>query len=311
MKLFLYSVKSYINLKGGKALNIITNLHKESRRYCIYHGAFWFNKYSHLFNSVDHRYFRTRNYVEYELEPLNDSLAREKILSTILNEIEKTIPEDFETIKELKKYIVYSCENAYIDINSYCMHSYSSGKEEIMHKAVEEEKEEFKSFIISLNEKRLRYSEPLFYRRVLKNEEAEEIKNRIVESRRNFRRNEDHSLFGDYFFIDKKVTPKILRNILINHGIKKVYEIDTHKETHFEIDVDMFNPYGKVKNIDTDIGNPYERIDREKFFSSSDMDWVIYADHEDYIRIDGKWLIDDIISNVPEVKSMLNEYIHK
>lgn len=206
---------------------------------------------------------------------------------------------------------MYSCENAYIDINSYCMHSYSCGKEEIMHKAVEEEKEEFKSFIISLNEKRLRYSEPLFYRRVLKNEEAEEIKNRIVESRRNFRRNEDASLFGDYFFIDKKVTPKILRNILINHGIKKVYEIDTSKETHFEIDVDMFNPYGKVKNIDTDIGNPYERIDREKFFSSSDMDWVIYADHEDYIRIDGKWLIDDIISDVPEVKNMLNEYVYK
>lgn len=86
-------------------MNIITNLHKESRRYCIYHSAFWFNKYNHLFNSVDHRYYRTRNYVEYELEPLNDSLAREKILSSILNEIEKSIPEDFETIEELKSIL--------------------------------------------------------------------------------------------------------------------------------------------------------------------------------------------------------------
>lgn len=73
----------------------------------------------------------------------------------------------------------------------------------------------------------------------------------------------------------------------------------------------MFNPYGKVNNKDTDIVNPYERINREKFFSSSDMDWVIYADHEDYIRIDGKWLIDDIISDVPEIKNMLNEYVFK
>ncbi|MBD8045682.1 MAG: hypothetical protein KID00_07575 [Clostridium argentinense] len=292
-------------------MDIIINFHSEVRRYYIFNIAFWEKESFELGEKNVYRYNKTKEFAFYQAEEYSNSNSRKGILEFILNEIEKSIPEDFETIEELKKYIVSSCENAYIDINSYCIKSYSYGKEEIMYKAVEEEKEEFKSFIISLNEKRLRYSEPLFYRRVLKDEEAEEIKNLIVESRRNFRRNEEDSLFGDYFFIDKKVTPKILRNILINHGIKKIYEIDTSKEAYFEIDVDMFNPYGKVNNKDTDIVNPYERINREKFFSSSDMDWVIYADHEDYIRIDGKWLIDDIISDVPEIKNILNEYVFK
>lgn len=107
----------------------------------------------------------------------------------------------------------------------------------------------------------------------------------------------ENSLFGNYFFIDKKVRPQILRNILINHGIKRLYEIDTSKETYFEIDIEIFNPY--------------EKINKEKFFSSKNMDWVFYANHEDYIQIDGKWLIDDIISIVPEVENMINQYIYK
>gem|GEM_PF-1779523 len=292
-------------------MNIITNLHNESRRYCIYHSSFWFKKYSHLFNRVEYRNYKTKMYAQYELEALNDALAREKILSSILKKIEKTLPEDFKTVEELKKYIIYSCKNSHIDVDVYCMESYSCGNEEIMYKAIEDEKKEFNDFITSLNEKKLKYIEPLFYRRILGEEEGNRIKNCILESRRKFRKIENDSLFGDYFFIDKKVPPEILRNVLTNHGIKRIYEIDTSKEDYFEIDVSIFNPYGKVNREDTSIFNPYEKINREKFFSSNNMDWVFYADYEDYIRIDGKWLIDGIISEVPEVQTMLNEYIYR
>ncbi|WP_461614209.1 hypothetical protein [Clostridium sp. Marseille-QA1073] len=292
-------------------MDIIRNLHNECRRYCMYHSSFWLKEYFYLFNRVEYRDYKTKMYAEYELEALNNALAREKILSSILKEIEKTILEDFKTTEELKKYIMYSYENAHIDVDKYCMDSYSFEKEEIMYRAIEDEKKEFKDFIISLNEKRLKYAEPLFYRRVLGMEEGNRIKNCLLEARRKFRKAENDSLFGDYFFIDKKVPPQILRNIFVSHGIKKLYEIDTSREAYLEIDVSIFNPYGKISREDTSIFNPYEKINREKIFSSNAMDWVFYADHEDYVRIDGKWLINDIISEIPEMQNMLNEYIYK
>lgn len=49
-------------------------------------------------------------------------------------------------------------------------------------------KKEFKDFILSLNDKKLEFVEPLLYRRVLGYEKANRIKNSILECLPNFQK---------------------------------------------------------------------------------------------------------------------------
>jgi len=280
-----------------KALDIITNLYNESRRYCIYNGAFWDRQGSELGEKNIYRYSKTKEFIFYQAEETSNASFREEILRTILNEIEKIIPENFKTIEELKEYIICTSENVKIDEKKYIFEPYKIEMKKVMHNAIEDEKEKFKNFIMALDEEELQNVKPLFYRRVFSEEEGKTIKKSLIETYKKLTCSKKDVLCGNCLYIDKELPPQILRNIFINRGIKKLYEIHIGKNIYHEIDVSIFDPYDVSQS--------------DRYWSSCDMDWVIFADHEESIYIRGGWLIEAITSEVPKAHNMLNDYVYR
>lgn len=276
-------------------MNIIINFYNEVRRYGVYNSAFWDKQGSELGEKFRYRYSKTKEFILYQAEEYSNTNSRKAILKLILNEIEKTVPGNFKTIEDMKKYTIYIIENSKIDEDEYIFKPYKAYLEKAVHEAVEDEKQKLKNFIISLDEENLQNVKPLFYRRVLTEEEGKAIKESLREIYRKFTCDDKDILYGNCLYIDKELPPQILRNIFIKRGIKKLYEIYAGRKIYREIDVSIFDPY--------DVG------ESDRYWSSSDMDWVISANHEGDIYICGSWLIDAITSEVPNTQNMLNKYV--
>lgn len=75
-----------------------------------------------------------------------------------------------------------------------------------------------------------------------------------------------------------KKTYQDLINILTSNGIKRVYEIG-EGELHYELDIN-------------DAIDNFERS--EKFWTNTELDFLIYSSHEDTITFGGKWLVDEV-----------------
>jgi len=75
----------------------------------------------------------------------------------------------------------------------------------------------------------------------------------------------------------------LLKEILISHGIDRLFEL---REGEFvcEVTTNEFDPY-------------YNGA--EGFWTSSDMDWLIYASHESSITLAGDWLVAAIVEKWP------------
>ncbi len=278
-------------------MDIIINLYNESRRYCIYNSAFWDKQGSDLGEKNIYRYNKTKEFIFYQVKEVSNTSSREAILKVILDEIEKIIPENFKTIEEIKEHIIYISENAMIDEKKYIFESYKIELKKVVYKAIEDEKEKFKNFIMALDEEDLQNVKPLFYRRVFSEEEGKTIKESLIKTYKKLSCNEKDVLYGNCLYIDKELSPQILRNIFINRGIKKLYEIHIGKKIYHEIDVSIFDPYDVSQS--------------DRYWSSCDMDWIIFADHEESIYVHGGWLIEDITLEVPNVHNMLNEYVDR
>lgn len=276
-------------------MDIIINLYNESRRYCIYNSAFWDKQGSELGEKNVYRYNKTKEFAFYQAEEYSNSNSRKGILEFILNEIEKTMPENFKTIEDMKKHIMYIVENSKIDEEKHIFKPYKSYLEKAVHEAVEDEKQKLKNFIISLDEENLQNVKPLFYRKAFTEEEGKAIKKSLEEIYRKLTCDDKDILYGNCLYIDKELPPQILRNIFIKRGIKNLYEIYVGRKIYREIDVSIFDPYNVGES--------------DRYWSSSDMDWVISANHEGDIYICGSWLIDAITSEVPSTQSMLNKYV--
>lgn len=274
-------------------MNMIINFYNEVRRYCIYNIAFWSKQGSELGEKFRYRYSTTKEFILYQAEESSNTNSRKGILELILNEIEKTMPENFKTIEDMKKHTIYIIESSKIDEDEYIFKPYKTYLEKAVHEAVEDEKQKLKNFITSLDEENLQNVKPLFYRRVLTEEEGEAIKESLREIDRKFTCDDKDTLYGNSFCVSKELPPQILRNIFIKRGIKKLYEIYVGRKIYREIDVSIFDPYHES----------------DRYWSSSDMDWLISANHEGDIDICGSWLIDAITSEVPNTQNMLNKYI--
>lgn len=247
-------------------MNIIINFYNEVRRYCIYNIAFLENRSLELGKKNIYRYNKTKEFILYQAEEYSNTNSRKEILELILNEIEKTMPENFKTIEDMKEHTIYIIENSKIDEDEYIFKPYKAYLEKAVHEAVEDEKQKLKKFITSLDEENLQNTKPLFYRRVLTEEEGKAIEKSLREIYRKLTCDDKDMLYGNCLYIDKELPPQILRNIFIKRGIKKLYGIYAARKIYREIDVSIFDPYKESES--------------NRYWSSTDMDWVIFADHE-------------------------------
>jgi hypothetical protein len=237
----------------------------------------WANAYSELVAQGKERKSDGYHYTD---EALN-TFPRYQVLNAILIDIERLRPEQFKSVKEAEELIGLAGRTAE-SLFTKSPHS------EIQMKAMAEEREAFCDYLSGVSEDTLENVPPLFYRRVLSQDESSaiwaEVKSRwgikdkwywypLIEGAR-----EDVIAVQDKYF-HEEVGIKNLREILSRHDAR-VWELREGKgEPEYEMELSIFDP-------------AYNGL--EGYWSSEGMDWLIYASHESSITFGGKWLIGEI-----------------
>lgn len=200
--------------------------------------------------------------------------SSKEILKAILIGIESINLKEFKEISKIKDKIVYIIKNT--QIKESCRNIYKS-----MNLNINKEKEQFNNFINDLKDDDFIDVEPLFYRKVLSESEIYRLLNNVdtLETLQNiyFKSEELENIVKEIDFTE----------VLFKHGVKKVYQLSrsTTFNTSFEMDLCAFNPFVKYSSGDW-------------YWFDTNLDWMIYFDHEGYKHIYGKWFIDELGLNL-------------
>ena len=249
-------------------------LHTAARRYCLEQHAYWCDRYSDI---VRKRGDRQPDGYHYTPEALG-TFPRYNMLNAIRIELERmdaTTCADLETTRSL---LVVAGQTANDEFTREPLG-------EIDARAMAEERAGFCRYVGSLQLSDLNAVEPLPHRRVLRAEEAKSIWSQL-RSRWQITNGNWYPLaecsLPDVIAVsarafDEAFTEERLRTILAERGIQRVWELREYGP-EYEEDVSLFTPrYNGA----------------EGYWSSADLDWIIYASHEASVTIGG-WLLGKI-----------------
>lgn len=257
-------------------------LHTAARRYCLDRHAYWCNRYSAIKSK---RGFRHGPYSKAELA----TFPRYNVLNAIRVELERIDPESLGEIADARELIVLAGETA--------EDSFTRGPVgAIEERAMAEEREAFAKYVDELTPADLEAIEPIPYRRVLSSEESKSIWSRL-EARWQIPAGYWYPL-ADCALSDVvafkvgafavAVTQECLQDILSAHGIDRIWELREYGPEYVE-DVSLFEPSYNFA---------------EGYWTSGDMDWIVYASHEGSITVAG-WLLMSIKEVWPSWQSSL------
>lgn len=206
------------------------------------------------------------------------TFPRYNVLNAILFETERFRPEEFKSLDEAKNFFKLIAKEAQSVFTKPPI-------EEISEKAMREEREKLFKYIDELSEQDLMAIKPVFYRRVLSDEESKSIRKKL-NNRWKLQKDYWYPLtiekpvnaeaFQDAYF-KKEVGAENLRRILDQYKVEKVYEL-REDGLDYEFELSVFEPY-------------YNGA--EGFWCDDKFDWIIYASHESSITVGG-WLLDEI-----------------
>ncbi len=257
-------------------MNLAQALHTAARRYCIDQFAFWSNRYSELDRQGKNR-LDTDDGWEYTAEALA-TFPRYNVLKAIRVEIERLDAEQLEDFAETQEILLLAG---------------ATGDDEFTRKpigqidafATADEREAFCRFVRGLSEGDLEAIEPLPYQRVLAADEAKQLWSRL---RQRWQITEGYwyplavcplstiAAFQDRPFYEA-VPPESVERILRARRIERVWEL-RESGPEYELDVSSCQPY-------------YNGA--EGYWSSGNLDWIVYASHESSVTVGG-WLLDEV-----------------
>jgi hypothetical protein len=249
-------------------------LHTAARRYCLDRHAYWCERYSEI---VRKRGDRQRDGYHYTPEAL-DTFPRYNVLNAIRVELERMEPTRLDDVENTRALLVLAGETAEDDFTRQSI-------SEIAARAMSEEREAFCSFISGATLPDLAEVEGLPHRRVLTAAESKSIWSRLrgrwqipegywyplAECKLS-----DVVAFKTRSF-DEAFATERLRGNLAARGIERVWELREYGPEYEEA-VAMFEPY-------------YNGA--EGYWSSGELDWIIYASHETSVTVGG-WLLQDV-----------------
>ena len=255
-------------------MNASLALHTAARRYCLERHAYWCERYSEI---VRKRGDRPRDGYHYTPEALA-TFPRYNVLNAIRIELERIDPADLLDLENTRGLLVLAGEAAQDDVTARPIG-------EIDERAMAEERGDFCRYIGGLEASDLNAVENLPYRRVLTTQEAKTIWSQL-RSRWEIPegywfplaecRLPDVVAFKTKSFEDA-VPYERLRDILASRGIGRLWELREYGP-EYEEDLALFEPY-------------YNGA--EGYWSSGDLDWIIYASHENSVTVGG-WLLDEL-----------------
>jgi hypothetical protein len=273
----------------------IVALHTAARRYCISLVP-WLDPRA---GEVD---YKNPDAEPEEVEPGGDvsreEYWREELLPAILQEIERTTPEDFTSLDALRTFLVTAGREAiYVPWEErpspYSLAKWTSAPQtEPEDLAVlSEVRERFCSYIEGLSLDDLRSVSPLPYRRTLPEEEArsiwEGLRSRWPSPSLWFLTPGDplvgqQDMGGVLRFwwarFAQHVPLVALRSALQGAGVHRIWQVGGEDEGPYEVDVSAFVPRGE-----------------EAHFTSAGFEWVIYCDHESRIVLAGDSLVTMVL----------------
>ena len=149
---------------------------------------------------------------------------------------------------------------------------------------IADEREAFCRFIRGLAEADLALIQPLLYRRVLSQDEAAQILSRLQQTWQitdwYWYPLAESSIATVAAFQDgpfhEALSPQLLQSILGTRGIERIGSFESSGQS--EQDAALFFPY-------------YNGA--EGYWSSGELDWIVYASHESSVTVGG-WLLEEI-----------------
>jgi hypothetical protein len=221
-----------------------------------------------------------------------DMYPRYNVLAAILVDVESVTPDSFDTTEDLRNFLVMAGQTA---TDAFTRPPHSA----IAERAMQEERDLFDAYVQNVSTRDLSDVEPLPYHRSLSQAEHADLWARLHE-RWGVPLDEmwhpfldaalpPHVLAFQQAWFDHAVPPATLQRILSQHGIRRVWELREYGP-EYEIDLDDLEP---------------QYNGAEGYWTSSDMEWLVYASHESSITVAGAWLIAAVKAVWPEWKEHL------
>jgi hypothetical protein len=249
-------------------------LHTAARRYCLDRHRYWCQRYSEI---VIKGGDRQQDGYHYSSEALA-TFPRYNVLNAIRVELERIDSAKLGNLESTRAFLVLAGETAE---DEFTMRPIS----EIDAQAMAEERDAFCRYVRELELSDLNLVEELPYRRVLATEESKSIWLRLRDrwqiSKGYWYPLADCKLPDVVAFktrdFEKAFMRKTLQGILAAHGIERVWELREYGP-EYEEDVSLFEPH-------------YNGA--EGYWSSGDLDWIIYASHESSVTVGG-WVLQEV-----------------
>ena len=242
----------------------IEALHTAARRYCLARHQLWTTRYADLRRGREHRvpYSYTRQD--------RDTFPRYHVMDAVRIEIERWVPEDFDSLTETLDLLVAAAQSATT--------IFTQNLGEIEQRATDNERQQLIAYLRSLGSQDLLAIQPLPYRRTLSKEEGDRLRGKLLSvwgasdywyPLARSERTDVEAFQPEHFWSDGAA--ETLGRLLDDHGVKTVFEI-SEGEHDWEVSL------GSVDWL-------YDG--EEKFWCDSRFEWVIYASHENSITIGG------------------------
>lgn len=250
----------------------VERLHVAARRYCIERFGLWANKYQQLVEAG-----RDRRGSTYTPEALR-TFPRYQVVGAIRTELERLTGSDVRNLEEARELFAVA--------GLVTEDAFTSYDEPEAQAAVSEEREAFARFVREVPSAILDQVEPLPFTRVLPRDEVEQVWDSVERAWDLDRRQYWYPLretaqagveaFQAPHFL-RAITPERLEGILRERGVTRVWEL-REDGPEYELDVSALEPH-------------YNGA--EGFWTSSALDWILYASHESSITVGG-WVLDEV-----------------
>ncbi|MNB85398.1 hypothetical protein D3C75_323020 [compost metagenome] len=256
-------------------MNQAEQLHTLARRYCMIMSRYWGRTYSRLMNAGKDR--TEEGGYTLEAETL---FPRYLVLDAILAELEESDGTEFAAEEEAHKNILSAVWNA--------QSLFTENKEGIFQQTAAAERQALADYLDKkAAEGKVRVSR-LPYRHTLSEVERtllwEDLREKwgisdLWYPLTDAKPADTEAFMEDYFAAEVGI--EALKAILSAQGIRRIFELrEFDHSPEYQLDIEGFNPAYTING--------------EGYWFSADMDWVIYASHENSITIAGEWLLDGI-----------------
>ncbi len=268
-------------------MDLLHALHTMARRHCIERHAYRAAAYEQLEASGSARKPGSRAHWEYT-DQAYATFPRYLVWEAILKQIERLEPRLVRGVDQLREELVSAGSRAQTTstANPHLPPAASA--------AMSEEREEFARFIRSVGRSQLAVVESLPMRRVFGEEELKGLWQSLHTAwdisgehywwplRKGTAPREVLMFHTDWFDSGKHMA---LREILARQGVERVWEVREFREWGCEQSLDAFEPAYSGE---------------EGYWTSSTMDWLVYASHESSITLAGEWLVGDFRQRFPD-----------